>query len=1133
MAMHVRHVSISVLPLISYVLSTAAVSLSRPSPATSDNISPIPIGTVGERSPVRLTTSVPFEYRDIRFSFTFFGDPIPKRDVETVLTSADEAITDLVDQHPFESITNNRFEHRAIGGNTLISIQANVGKRITWTQLFRLLQGLYRFMVGMRVRQQHCQVLDFSVAIAGQGNVGLGVIRYFPRDKDQAQKRGTMSASNTPLNETVLRLPKKSSLLPASTFDEKPLLWPVPRTSLVLSIHFAGVPIPKKNVKATLQGAMAEVRPWSSSDDGDEAIHHNAFDWTLPPNGDDTRTGVTVMAYHNCLITWNQLFQILFGLYQFTTAFDTNAEQHFQVLGFRIVNKFDLKIGVGTLSYYPRRLTKVEKRASNAGQHSLQLPTLTSPALAAVTNRSSTLWPVRDTSVVLDFVSLGQDIPILQIIETLGSAQKYVADVVRRHPRTSILDDGFYFKPEKSDAYINIVTTQDKSMSWLELSQVLFGVMQFCDDEHHRVLVFDIDVGGMRVGLGTLLYFEPDKPNKMEKQTVKGTLTVPNLVAGSTSIPYNIPNTKDYLDFNSFGEAIPTSKVLEALTSILNDISDFVQGIPDSPVPRNRYVYDDDFGISIAILPSTFIRMTWSQLDKILTGLMCFVTGVNPRPGGNLKTHYQVLGFNIIMQKQGYIGTGLLSYKPPLKLAVEKRDALQLPVANITMDTTYPTTIPFHVHGTPVTLVLTPLSAPVSSQQVLSMLSKARGKISNSVARRPNSRVARNWFEYTTISDQGDGTVSVLVHAYIGHNLTWSVVDDVCAGLIAVFTKGTEKYRPSLRFEVDVEEVGRIGLGIVWYTPNIISGRNVNPAKPSGTSGSDPQQAGQVRSSENSSAPGLDQSDIHFPILDTNITLVFTKLGVTKIPIDTVNNFFHAVTKDIQSSIAANSNSAIPSPLWYFKLDSIHGGATLSISIYTRTNHTLKWLQLQKILSALELFMHAQRSPLNFDIDIATDVEVGKGLIWYSPPRLTTAAKRASPQTNNPPLPLSHPPIPYPIPSTPITLTINLNGPPIPAFYLTTYLSTALDHIHANVTAIPDAPVPHNTYRYSDRGSGLSGEYIAYNDSRWLKWRQLGWILHGLLAFVGESEGHSRAMVAEVDVEGARVGVFILWYMYD
>jgi len=1076
--MHKSHVFISTLLQLSYGLITAAAALSRPSPVATNDVLSIPNGSVVENLPLLVAASVPFAYGSIIFDFTTFEAPIPKREVENVLTSADEVISDLVDQSPFESITNNRFEHRALGGNTLISIQANVGKTITWAQLFCLLQGLYRFMIGMGVRQQHCQALDFTIGIAGQENVGLGIVRYLPRSENEVQKREPMLVSNSSLNQPVLPPANGSSLSPASILNEDPFIWHIPETSLSLNIYFFGILIPKEHVRATLEGAIAEILPNATGEKRDDGIENGAFDWSLPPTGDGTRTGVTVLASWNHDVTWEQLSEILYGLYQFTAAYEYSAEHRCQVLGFRIIDRHEGKIAIGTLWHYPRR-AEVAKRASSADQDSLQLPNLTSAALTAGTSGISMARPVRDANVVLDFTFLGQDIPNLEAIETLDSAQKYIADVVRKQPRGPSLNDRFNFKPAKSNAYINVVTAQHRSITWLELSQVLFGVTHFCDDKNHRVLMFDIDIGGVRVGFGTLSYSEHEPPSKVEKRTINGTLTVPNLVAGSILIPYNIPNTKDYLDFNSFGKAIPSSVALEAISFGLQDISEFVQGIPNSPVPRNHYRYDVDSGVSISILPSTFVRMTWSQLDKILTGLMCFVTGVNPLPGRDLQTHYQILGFNMRMHGPGYIGTGMLGYTPPPEVEVEKRVAVDDEVVRY-----------------------------LSTRKDLGKRSLAN---TNLLPPQPTGDIQ---------SSSNDTTLTA--------TLPFRVLD----------------------------------------TPDEIVARDASPTQqPSGTVASPPatlsSNSGSLRlgeglSSGNASASDIEQSDIRFPIINTSITLVFTKFGASKIPIDTVNDLFNTVTEDIQSSVATESNSAIPCPMWYFKVESVRGGATLSISIYTRTNHKVTWLELRKILSGLELFMGAQRSSLNFDIDIGDDVEVAKGVIWYSPPRpleVNTAAKRAI--TANEQLPrrmdetvhpsnpaLSAPsspaslaiPIPYPVPSTPMTLTINLRGPSVPYIHLSGHLSTALLRLRTNITTIPNAPIPWNAYRYRDSTSELVFSYIGYSDTAWLTWQQLGWIIRGLLGFVGERQTNCRAMAVEVEIREGRAersttfGAFILWY---
>lgn len=670
----------------------------------------------------------------------------------------------------------------------------------------------------------------------------------------------------------------------------------------------------------------------------------------------------------------------------------------------------------------------MEKRANGASQESLLLPNPTSSALETANPESSTQWPVRDTQVVLDFIYFGQDVPAPQILDTLGGAQKYIVDIVRAFPHAAIASGEFHFSPENSDAYINVVTNRYGAITWLELSQILSGVKQFCGDSNNRVLVFDIDILGLSVGFGTLLYFEPE----MRKRNANGTLTLPNSVA--TLIPYNIPNTRNYLDFKAFGQSIPILLVLNALDHSLDEISFFVEEIPDSPVSRNLYVYDDDFGVSMTISPSTLSQMTWSQLDNILTGLRSFMTGTDLLPSTEKKTYYQVLKFNMIMDGQGYIGTGRIDYKPPQKVAMEKRMSLD--------------------HG-------------------------------------------------------------------------------------AIFQGPKHTHPP-----IDRRSSETVAPPIVAPNSNRLSEVPKDILLPG-----------------NTSLTNTDQTDIHFPIINTTITLIFTRVGERKIPIDTVSEFFDAVTTEIHPSVAAWSNGPVTSPLWYYMMEHARGGATLSISIYTRTNHKLTWLQLRNILSGLQVFMISQRSTLNFDIDIADDEEVAKGVIWYSPSRLpgaNTSVKRAltapehilyAPNNTtsqpNPSLSLPNtaallsPSTPYPLPSTPMTLHITLNGDTLPYLPFNAHLTTLLHRIHPNATTTPNAQIPWNEYIYSDGMSGMTFAWMgeSLDDRKWLTWRQLSWIVQGVLGFVGEGEGNCRAMVGRVDISDGEaqweVGMFNLWFVED
>ena len=123
--------------------------------------------------PIRLSS------RPIVLAFLAKGAPIPENEVIGTLVDADQAIADLSRDHPTERITNDRFEYRRPNGNTLISIGANVGEEITWSELTRILHALHRYMTGgVGTEGPHYQALEFEVEAGGQEkpNIGLGVV---------------------------------------------------------------------------------------------------------------------------------------------------------------------------------------------------------------------------------------------------------------------------------------------------------------------------------------------------------------------------------------------------------------------------------------------------------------------------------------------------------------------------------------------------------------------------------------------------------------------------------------------------------------------------------------------------------------------------------------------------------------------------------------------------------------------------------------------------------------------------------------------------------------------------------------------------------------------------------------------
>lgn len=457
--------------------------------------------------------------RSLVLAFLRKGKPIPRSEVDDTLIDADEIIGDLVRQHPNQRIANDRFEYQRPDGNMLISIKTNTGEEISWMELSRILKSLYRYMTaGTGSEQTHYQELEFEIEAGGQEkpDIGLGLVWYFRPIGSNIQKRLTVPLPNLivpqPFNETTRRLPNATLVMPGDQDMQEDTIFHIPRTSLSLRFHYLGPPIPARSIEATLQGAMAKIRPFLNGATENDRIENDAFRWILPLDreaGITIPVAITVFGYHTNPITWRQLFNIVFGLYAFTTTFGTNLpEPHYQVLAFRILDNNLLRpSGVGSLSYYRSDADQLAKRVDTIdGEISLRRPR----ALLDLAVSSPIVYPVADTDVTLCFTFLGDtQIPPQAIADTLYSAREKIAPRVRLIPDVDI-PHAFNDISTSSGVSINIHAYDKHVITWKELDNVLKGLLQFCrdDEDHDRVLVFEIDVDAAnrgRVGFGTVL----------------------------------------------------------------------------------------------------------------------------------------------------------------------------------------------------------------------------------------------------------------------------------------------------------------------------------------------------------------------------------------------------------------------------------------------------------------------------------------------------------------------------------------------------------------------------------------------------------------------------------------------------
>ena len=529
--MRISRSSTSVLFPLLYAHFAQAASLPTTLSLRNGTILGLPVVSVPGPSPTADVPWIPVSLSDRHLILAFIerGAPIPENEVKETLVGADQAITELARSHPTQRITNDRFEYRRPDGNMLISIQTCSGEMITWKELDRILHGLYQYMTAEmgapEPAETHYQTLEFEIEARGQEkpNIAYGLVWYFGPTGNEIQKRTMLPLPNLtsprPSDETIIRLSDKTLVLPGP--EDVPTIFPIPHTSLRLSIYYFGPAIPARSVEDTLQGAMASIRPHLNGQTEKDPIENDAFRWILPLNRTaGIPVAITVLSYHHRLISWRQLFDALFGLFAFATTFGTDLPQsHYQVLGFRIVDQNALKpLGVGTISYYRSETGQVAKRAETI-DHGIVLRrprASNAPSLELVSSPIS--YRVANTDITLTFTYLGDTpIPSLNINTALRAARGKIAPSVSRTP-DSIIQDKFRDASADSRLSINILCYADKAITYRETDQILMGLAQFCqeDQAHDRVLVYEIDIVGAtrgRVGFGTLLYVPPEGPD--------------------------------------------------------------------------------------------------------------------------------------------------------------------------------------------------------------------------------------------------------------------------------------------------------------------------------------------------------------------------------------------------------------------------------------------------------------------------------------------------------------------------------------------------------------------------------------------------------------------------------------------
>ena len=404
----------------------------------------------------------------ISLTFDPFGSGIPSAAVNAAFGGAITKIHPFLQSRPDDPITNDEFKYQAIGGSVHIGVAAALRHGITWQLLNTVLRRVSGFMNGVVGGRQHMQALTFEISKGGN-RVGEGFVLYHPDSPVPSLKDAILVARATPSLEL-------------STVNATHYIIPDTNTKLVFG--FFGDAIPNSCVSSAFEGAHSQIVYLSSLHPG-LPVPHNRFDYS--------RLGVriTVLANQRTTMTWKQLSQILGGLYGFMVG----PPEHNQVLTCEIFEIGHGNRGYASVWYNPPSV-QVTKRA-------LLNTTL-------VRNVGHSLFPVPDTTIVLEFNYFGKSIPGHTLEDAIWAALGQIGRSWPAHAAAPIPGDSFF--QALKGVKISVFAYVGHVLSWNQLYTIMWGLFLYVTgadkgEKHHMGLNFDVDDAHIgRLAYGTVRY---------------------------------------------------------------------------------------------------------------------------------------------------------------------------------------------------------------------------------------------------------------------------------------------------------------------------------------------------------------------------------------------------------------------------------------------------------------------------------------------------------------------------------------------------------------------------------------------------------------------------------------------------
>lgn len=243
-------------------------------------------------------------------------------------------------------------------------------------------------------------------------------------------------------------------------------------------------------------------------------------------------------------------------------------------------------------------------------------------------------------------------------------------------------------------------------------------------------------------------------------------------------------------------------------------------------------------------------------------------------------------------------------------------------------------------------------------------LELAIDEISSNVILHPAESITDGFFK------QSHEGLAFLIFQNHGKQVTWTLLNQILLG-IQYFSIQVKKLR-EMRFEIDVEDQGRVGDGSLWSTDLLQEGSDVAKRDVAETS----RALRMAGTSTNSNLSLL------LPIPnESRLTFSYHLYGPT-IPESLIDACFDLARQNIRTKVQNHRHDHLPGGFFQYRAD----GSDVSIQVQAYADKEISWLLLDDILREMHADLTAERllSACYFEFEIAPSEEMyGHGYLEY------------------------------------------------------------------------------------------------------------------------------------------------------